>query len=175
MTHPIGDDAGERQPDTITRAAGTLRGLILFGHGARDPRWAEPFERLAAVVSARFRADRIHDKDSPATQGRTALSADSHPQHLAATARPGPVTLAYLELMTPDLATAINDQVRAGCGVITVVPVFFGQGAHLRRDFPALLDACRRTHPGVDIRTTAAVGEVDSVIAAIGDYVVGEW
>ncbi len=28
------------------------RGLILFGHGARDPRWAEPFERLAARVRA---------------------------------------------------------------------------------------------------------------------------
>ncbi len=23
-------------------------GIVLFGHGARDPRWAEPFERLAA-------------------------------------------------------------------------------------------------------------------------------
>lgn len=25
-------------------------GLILFGHGARDPRWAEPFEAVAARV-----------------------------------------------------------------------------------------------------------------------------
>jgi sirohydrochlorin ferrochelatase len=25
-------------------------GIILFGHGARDPRWAEPFERLAATA-----------------------------------------------------------------------------------------------------------------------------
>lgn len=24
------------------------QGLILFGHGARDPRWAEPFEKVAA-------------------------------------------------------------------------------------------------------------------------------
>ncbi|MDW9242132.1 hypothetical protein C7S13_1888 [Burkholderia cepacia] len=23
-------------------------GIVLFGHGARDPSWAEPFERLAA-------------------------------------------------------------------------------------------------------------------------------
>jgi sirohydrochlorin cobaltochelatase len=28
------------------------RGLILFGHGARDPRWAEPFERLLGRVRA---------------------------------------------------------------------------------------------------------------------------
>ena len=29
------------------------RGLILFAHGARDPRWAEPFETIAAAVRAR--------------------------------------------------------------------------------------------------------------------------
>jgi sirohydrochlorin cobaltochelatase len=28
------------------------QGLILFAHGARDPRWAEPFERVAARVRA---------------------------------------------------------------------------------------------------------------------------
>jgi sirohydrochlorin cobaltochelatase len=27
-----------------------MQGLILFAHGARDPRWAEPFERVAARV-----------------------------------------------------------------------------------------------------------------------------
>ena len=26
-------------------------GLILFGHGARDPRWREPFDRLEKMVS----------------------------------------------------------------------------------------------------------------------------
>ena len=33
------------------------QGLILFGHGARDPRWAEPFERLAARVRAQTQAE----------------------------------------------------------------------------------------------------------------------
>jgi sirohydrochlorin cobaltochelatase len=27
-------------------------GIVLFGHGARDARWAEPFERLAAKLRA---------------------------------------------------------------------------------------------------------------------------
>ena len=31
----------------------TERGVVLFAHGARDPRWAEPFERLRAIVAAR--------------------------------------------------------------------------------------------------------------------------
>ncbi len=30
----------------------STRGLILFAHGARDPRWAAPFERVAALVRA---------------------------------------------------------------------------------------------------------------------------
>jgi len=29
-----------------------MQGLILFAHGARDPRWAEPFERVLARVRA---------------------------------------------------------------------------------------------------------------------------
>ena len=29
------------------------RGLLLFAHGARDPRWAEPFEDVARRVRAR--------------------------------------------------------------------------------------------------------------------------
>jgi sirohydrochlorin cobaltochelatase len=28
-------------------------GIILYVHGARDPRWAEPFRRLRAIVEAR--------------------------------------------------------------------------------------------------------------------------
>ena len=28
------------------------RGVILFAHGARDPKWAEPFERLRGLVAA---------------------------------------------------------------------------------------------------------------------------
>ena len=29
------------------------RALILFAHGSRDPQWARPFERLAALLSKR--------------------------------------------------------------------------------------------------------------------------
>lgn len=116
-----------------------LRGIVLFAHGSRDPRWAEPFERLA--------------------------------QKLRGLAGPDvSVSVAFLELMTPDLPTAVAAQVAAGCATITVVPVFFGQGAHVRHDLPLLLDACRAAHPGVDIRGTAAVGEDDAFLDALAAY-----
>jgi sirohydrochlorin cobaltochelatase len=114
-------------------------GLVLFGHGARDARWAEPFERLAAKL-----------RDAHGTSG--------------------PVALAFLELMTPDLPAAVAQQVADGCTAITVVPVFFGQGGHVRRDLPALVDACRAAHPGVTIDCTTAVGEDDGVLDAVADY-----
>ncbi|HKT63257.1 sirohydrochlorin chelatase [Burkholderia sp. 22313] len=116
-------------------------GIVLFGHGARDPRWAEPFERLAARL-------------------RGVGAAAPH------------VSLAFLELMTPSLDTAIAAQAAAGCTRITVVPVFFGQGGHVRRDLPQLVDACRAAHPGVEIRCATAVGEDDGVLDAIARYCI---
>jgi len=118
-------------------------GIVLFGHGARDPRWAEPFERLAA---------RLRGSGAPAPQ----------------------VSLAFLELMTPSLDTAVAAQVAAGCTHITVVPVFFGQGGHVRRDLPQLVDACRAAHPNVEIRCATAVGEDDGVLDAIARYCIDQ-
>ena len=33
-------------------ATSQKRSLVLFAHGARDPRWAEPFKRLQGIVQA---------------------------------------------------------------------------------------------------------------------------
>ncbi|AJY17965.1 MULTISPECIES: sirohydrochlorin chelatase [Burkholderia] len=117
-------------------------GIVLFGHGARDPRWAEPFERLAARLRAAGSAAQV--------------------------------SLAFLELMTPSLDAAVAAQIAAGCTRVTVVPVFFGQGGHVRRDLPQLIDACRAAHPGVEIRCATAVGEDDGVLDAIARYCIDQ-
>ncbi|VVE48969.1 sirohydrochlorin chelatase [Pandoraea terrigena] len=113
-------------------------GIILFAHGSRDPRWAEPFERLRDKLGVR-RPD-----------------AD--------------VQLAFLELMTPTLGDAVAAMTSQGTSDITLVPVFLGQGGHVRRDVPALADACRAAHPGLDLRVSAAIGEDDTVLDALADY-----
>jgi sirohydrochlorin cobaltochelatase len=122
--------------DTRSRQA-----LVLFGHGARDARWREPFDRLHARL--------------------TAALPDCA------------VRLAFLELMTPSLPDTLAELAAAGVAEINVVPVFFGQGGHLRRDLPALLDDCRGKHPGVAIRCATAVGEDDGVLDAIAAYCAG--
>lgn len=117
-------------------------GLILFGHGARDPRWREPFERLAAKLQA------LRSSDDAA----------------------GPVALAFLELMEPDLPTAVGQLVAQGCEAITVVPVFFGQGGHIRKDLPELIERCRESQPDVQIDCAVAVGEDEAVLDAVAQY-----
>lgn len=114
-------------------------GMILFGHGARDARWKEPFTRLAGKLAA--------------SRGAA-----------------GPVDLAFLELMTPGLPEAIDTQAAQGCTAITVVPVFFGQGGHIRRDLPALIAQCQAAHPDLRIDCATAVGEDDGVLDAIVQY-----
>lgn len=114
-----------------------MNGLILFAHGARDPRWARPFEAVAERVRTR-RADLQ-------------------------------VRLAYLELMTPDLATAADELVAAGCRTLDVVPLFLGAGGHVRRDLPLLVDALAARHPAVQLRLHPAIGEQDAMIEAIAE------
>ncbi|KAA0181020.1 cobalamin biosynthesis protein CbiX [Cupriavidus gilardii] len=80
------------------------------------------------------------------------------------------IRLAFLELMTPDLPDTLTQLAAQQIDDILVVPVFFGQGGHLRRDLPALLDDCRARLPGIRIRSAAAVGEADSVLDAIAAY-----
>ena len=115
-----------------------MHAIILFGHGARDVRWREPFDRLASLWKAQ------------------------HPNVL--------VELAFLELMQPSLEDAIASQVAAGSTEVVVVPVFFGQGGHLRNDFPALLKACQEKFPEITLSATLAVGEDEAVLQAIVDF-----
>ena len=114
--------------------------MILFGHGARDARWREPFDRLAALWKAQ------------------------HPDTL--------VQLAFLEMMDPSLEAAVVNLASAGASDIVVVPVFFGQGGHLRNDFPVLLNSCQEKFPSVKLSATLAVGEDEGVLQAIVDFAV---
>jgi sirohydrochlorin cobaltochelatase len=114
--------------------------LILFAHGARDPRWAAPFERLRDIAQAQL----------PDTR----------------------VSLAFLELMSPRLPEAVTQMEQEGCAQVSVVPVFLGQGGHVLRDLPLLLEELRRGHPSMEISVAAAVGEDPDVLAAIARYCV---
>ena len=115
-----------------------MNGLVLFGHGARDPQWADPMRRLRDRIVAR----------APGT----------------------PVEVAFLEIMEPDLAGAAAKLLAAGCSRVTIVPLFLGQGPHVRRDLAALIERLRATHPDLEVRCLAAVGEDEGVLEALATY-----
>jgi sirohydrochlorin cobaltochelatase len=77
------------------------------------------------------------------------------------------VELAYLELMAPTLEEAVARLVARGARQVRVVPVFLGQGGHLKRDLPALAERARAPHPGLELRLEPAIGEQPAVIAAL--------
>jgi len=80
------------------------------------------------------------------------------------------VKLAFLELMQPDLPQLLQQLVAAGVSEASVVPVFLGQGGHVRRDLPALIAQARQQHPQLAITVAQAVGEQSDVQDAIVRY-----
>ena len=78
-----------------------------------------------------------------------------------------PVLLAYLELMRPPLEQAISALVKQGSTSIRVVPVFLGQGGHVKEDLPRLVERARKQHPKVAITLEPPIGEQPAVIDAI--------
>ena len=84
--------------------------------------------------------------------------------------RPGvAVELAFLDFIAPDLPTAGDRLAAAGCVSVDVLPLFLGAGGHVRKDLPRLVALAAARHPGVAWRVAPAVGEIDSVIAAMAD------
>lgn len=114
--------------------------LILFAHGARDPRWAQPFLKLQAILRQRM----------PETK----------------------VELAFLELMEPRLPATVQRLVEEGCGSVSVVPVFLGQGGHVLRDLPPMIEELRAAYPVLQISVAEAVGESAAVLEAMAAYCV---
>lgn len=112
--------------------------LVLFAHGARDPRWAQPFQRLQSILQAQLADTRVE--------------------------------LAFLELMEPRLPAVVDGLVQEGCNRISVVPIFLGQGGHVLRDLPPMVDDLRLAHPSLQLTVAAAVGESPAVLNAIASY-----
>lgn len=79
--------------------------------------------------------------------------------HIAALSPNTPVVCAYLELSTPDLATATESLLQRGVQSVTILPMFLGVGKHAREDLPILVAELRASNPNVQFTLQPAVGE----------------
>jgi sirohydrochlorin cobaltochelatase len=88
--------------------------------------------------------------------------------------RPGlTVELAFLDVMEPSLPDAISALVNEGHRSITIAPIFMAQGGHLKNDLPKILNAIRAEHKETHIRLLPPIGEVEPVLNAISDWLLG--
>jgi len=123
-----------------TQATPKTRALVLFAHGARDARWAQPFQKLQAIASAQRPLVRVE--------------------------------LAFLELMEPRLPDLVAQLVGEGYLQISLVPIFLGQGGHILRDLPLLIEELKASHPELVLDVSQAVGESPAVLDAIAQYCI---
>jgi sirohydrochlorin cobaltochelatase len=80
------------------------------------------------------------------------------------------VELAFLELMQPQLPEVVKSLVDQSYESITITPIFLGQGGHLIRDLPLMVEEIRQQYPDLQIKQVAAAGEDAGVLQAIRDY-----
>jgi sirohydrochlorin cobaltochelatase len=114
--------------------------MILFAHGARDPRWAQPFQRLQVMTQANLPEVKVE--------------------------------LAFLEFVTPSLTDLVPQLITDGYEKIVVAPIFLGQGGHVLRDLPVMVNQLRETYPTLELQQLEAAGEDALVLQAIRDYCV---
>ena len=80
------------------------------------------------------------------------------------------VELAFLERMQPSFDETVTALHAQGIRHITVAPIFLAIGGHMRKDLPKLIEETR-SRTGIEFRVLPALGEVDSLITAIADWV----
>ena len=80
-----------------------------------------------------------------------------------------PVELAFLEFMSPSLDEAAERL--ADKGTVIIVPLFLAQGAHLKRELPAMVAKLRKRHAKTELRVTPALGDAPEIVAAITAWV----
>ena len=77
------------------------------------------------------------------------------------------VSLAFLELMSPNLTDVIEQLVDQGIREIVIYPMFIAAGSHLKKDLPELVKALCGRYPDLNIELQKAAGEQVAIQQAI--------
>src|SRR6266436_2485740 len=81
------------------------------------------------------------------------------------------VELAFLECMSPSLDEAAARLADKGIKTVIIVPLCLAQGAHLKRELPAMVAKIRKRHAKTEFRVAPALGDSPEILAAITEWV----
>ena len=84
------------------------------------------------------------------------------------------VVVAFLESSKPALAEAVAALAGKDCTDIQIVPLFLGQGGHVKNDLPKLAAGAQAAHPRLKIVLQKPIGEQPAVIDAIAGAILEE-
>ena len=85
------------------------------------------------------------------------------------------IDVAFLEFMAPTLPEAIDAAVAAGARRVSIAPLFWAEGGHLRREVPELIAQCRTRHPGLEIDRWPVLGDSPQVLEALSGVYGRHW
>lgn len=81
------------------------------------------------------------------------------------------VRVAYLELQSPTLDTAL-DELALTCERITVLPVFWAAAGHVTQALPAALAHARTRHPTRTFHALPTLSELPGLLAFVADAAI---
>lgn len=105
-----------------------------MAHGSRDPRAAGVVTRLADAVRRELAAGLAPGLSAP------------------------PVAVAYLDFTAPSVGTALARLADEGATDVSVVPLLFAPGYHVRVDLPAAVAEVRAGRPWLDVTVAEPLG-----------------
>jgi sirohydrochlorin cobaltochelatase len=119
------------------------RGIVLLGHGTKDPGGVAEFLELAELLRSRT--------GEPVFAG----------------------VLEYPAPSLGTIADAFSAAVAAGLTEVVALPALLHFAGHTRDDIPAQVGLARSLHPSLDIRLAGPLGYEERMLAALADRVSG--
>ena len=82
------------------------------------------------------------------------------------------VQAAYMEIQTPGLMEVVESQVEKGVKEISVLPLFFFEGRHMRDDIPAQVEECMNLFSDCEIKLLPYIGQTEAFAKALVESVL---
>lgn len=85
-----------------------------------------------------------------------------------------PIRLAFLELLSPDLATCVAELAQDKAERIHIVPLFIASSGHIDNELVPLVATLQKNYPHIALRLAPVIGQMPGVRQAMCQHII-EW